>query len=122
MAKAPAKKKALKTYLVTYHSPASAMKKMQTASKEEMEAGMNAWMSWAKKCGNNLVEMGAPLSGSVNLKATGGATPSKRKITGYSILQAENMTAAKKLLKGHPHLSWTKGCEIEVHEAMSMGG
>jgi hypothetical protein len=113
--------KAMKTYLVTYHSPASAMKKMAKATPDEMAAGMNEWMKWAKKCGKQLVEMGAPLTGSVNLKATGGAVPSKRKITGYSILQAESMAAAKKLLKGHPHLAWIKGCEIEVHEAMPMG-
>lgn len=116
-----AKAKVLKTYLVTYHSPASAMKKMQKATKEEMAAGMNAWMKWAKNCGKHLVEMGAPLGGGVNLKAIGGAVPSKRKITGYSILQAESMAAAKKLVKGHPHLSWAKGCEIEVHEAMPIG-
>ena len=124
MAKAKAKRKpkakALKKYLVTYHSPASAMKKMQTATKEEMAAGMNEWMKWAQKCGDKLVEMGAPLGGGLNLKATGGAVPSKRKITGYSILQAESMAAAKKLLKGHPHLVWSKGCEIEVHEAMPL--
>ena len=115
-----AKAKTLKKYLVTYHSPASAMKKMQTATKEEMAAGMNEWMKWAKKCGDKLVEMGAPLMGGVNLKPTGGAVPSKRKVTGYSILQAESMAAAKKLLKGHPHLAWSKGCEIEVHEAIPM--
>lgn len=39
---AKAKAKTLKTYLVTYHSPASAMKKMQKATKEEMAAGMDA--------------------------------------------------------------------------------
>jgi hypothetical protein len=116
-----AKQKTLKKYLVTYHSPASAMKKMQTATKEEMAAGMDEWMKWANKCGDRLVEMGAPLMGGVNLKATGDAIPSKRKVTGYSILQAESMAAAKKLLKGHPHLAWGKGCEIEVHEAIPMG-
>ena len=115
------KTKPMKTYLVTYHSPASAMKKMATATPEEMAAGMSEWMKWAKKCGKQLVEMGAPLTGSVNLKATGPAVASKRKITGYSILQSESMASAKKLLKGHPHLSWVKGCEIEVHEAVPMG-
>ena len=113
--------KTLKTYLVLYHSPASAMKKMMNASPEEMAAGMQEWMKWGKKCGKQLVDFGAPLMGGVNLKATGGAVPSKRKVSGYSILKAESMTAAKKLLKGHPHLAWVKGCEIEVHEAVPMG-
>jgi hypothetical protein len=115
-----AKPKTLKTYLVTYHSPASAMKKMQTASKEEMAAGMAEWMKWANKCGDQLIDMGAPLMGGINLKAASDAAPSKRKVTGYSILQAASMAGAKKLLKGHPHLVWSKGCEIEVHEAMPM--
>lgn len=111
----------LKTYLVVYHSPAAAMKKMQTATPEEMAAGMQAWKKWAKKCGNRLVDMGAPLTGGVNLKPTGPAVASRRKVTGYSILKAQSMAGAKQLLKGHPHLSWAKGCEIEVHEAIPMG-
>ena len=115
------KARALKTYLVVYHSPAAAMKKMMTASPEEKAAGMEAWMKWGKKCGKQLVDFGAPVMGGVNLKATGGAVPSKRKVSGYSLLQAESMAAAKKLLKGHPHLSWVKGCEIEIHEVVPMG-
>ena len=35
---------------------------------------------------------------------------------GYSILQAENMEAAKALLADHPHLAWSPDCEVEVHE------
>jgi hypothetical protein len=116
-----AKVRPLKKCLVTYHSTAAAVKKMQQSSEEEKAAGMNAWMKWAEKCGDRLVEMGAPLMGGINLKPTGGAEPSKRKVTGYSILQAESMAAAKRLLKGHPHLAWNKGCEIEVHEAIPMG-
>lgn len=96
------------------------MKKMMTATKEEKEAGMAEWMKWAEKCGPALVNMGAPLMGGENLKTEGPATPSKRKLTGYSILEAASLAGAKKLLKGHPHLKWTKGCEIEVHEAMPM--
>ena len=111
----------LKQFLVTYHAPASAMKKMQTASQEEMNAGYAAWMAWAKKCGKNLETMGDMLHGGVNIKASGPATPSKRKVTGYSKLKAANMGAAKKLVKNHPHLSWARGCEIEIHEVMEMG-
>ena len=119
--KAKRSSKALKNYLVIYHSPASAMKKMMTASPEEKAAGMQQWMQWGKKCGKALVDFGDPVMGGVNLKASGPATPSKRKVSGYSFLQAESMAAAKKLLKGHPHLSWVRGCEIEVHEVIPMG-
>ena len=113
--------KPLKSFLVTYHSGAAGEKRMKSATREEMGAMMQAWMDWAQKCGDNLEEMGAPLFGSVNLKADGPAQPSKRRITGYSKLKAKSMAAAKKLLKGHPHLTWARGCEIEVHEVKPMG-
>ncbi len=118
--KKTSKAKTMKRFLVTYHAPASAMKKMQTATMEEKQARMAEWMKWGEKCGKQLVDFGAPLMGGVNLKPTGAPTPSKRKITGYSMIEAASMADAKKLLKGHPHLAWTKGCEIEVHEAIPM--
>lgn len=111
----------LKTYLVTYHSSAAGLKKIQKSSPEEMAAGMEAWMKWAKKCGPKLVEMGSPLAGGLKLTADADPAPSKRKVSGYSILQAASMAGAKALLKNHPHLSWAKGSEIEVHEASRMG-
>ena len=49
-----------------------------------------------------------------------GSAPSDKEVTGYSILEAENMEAAQALLAGHPHLEWKAGCEIEVHEAMPL--
>ena len=116
-----ARAKVLKKYLITYHSPASAIKKMQTATKEEMEAGMAEWMNWANKCGNQLLDMGSPLTGGLTLKGEE-FKASTRKVTGYSIIQAPTIAGAKKLIKGHPHLSWARGCEIELHEMINMGG
>jgi len=112
--------KRLSKFLVTYHAPAAAMKKMQTASPEEMQAGMDMWMKWGKKCGTRLVDFGSPLMPGTNMKADNSAVASKRKLTGYSIIKASSLADAKKLLKGHPHLTWAKGCEIEVHEMMPM--
>lgn len=115
MARAP------KTYLVTYHQPAAGFKKMQKMTREEGAAAMEAWMKWAKKCGPKLKDMGAPLAGGLRLTADAEAAPSKRKVSGYSILEAASMAGAKRLLKGHPHLTWVKGAEIEVHEFVKMG-
>jgi len=30
------------------------------------------------------------------------------------------MDHAKQLLAGHPHMAWTEGCSIEVHESFAM--
>ena len=109
----------MKNFVVIYHAPASAMEQMQNASPEEMQEGMKPWMEWAAKCGDALVNLGAPLAGGQKLSKSG-SSPSNKDVVGYSILQAEDLEGAKALLEGHPHLEWTGGCEIEVHETMPL--
>lgn len=109
----------MKKYLVLYHANTSALEQMQKSTPEEMKAGMEPWMEWAAGCGNHLVDMGTPLVGGQAL-ATTGSTDSDRGVCGFSILEAESMDHAKQLLVGHPHMEWTDGCSIEVHESFAM--
>ena len=109
----------MKNFIAIYHAPTSAMEQMQDVSPEEMKKGMEPWMAWAKKCGSGLVDMGSPL-GSGQKITKSGSSPSDRNVVGYSILQAEDMEGAIGLLETHPHLEWTGGCEIEVHESMPL--
>jgi len=111
----------MKKYIVLYHAPADAMEQTANTSPEDQAKGMEAWMAWAKKCGDKLIDLGAPLANGQSL-STNGSRPSKKEVAGYSILQAENMEEAKSLLKGHPHLGWDEGCSIEVHETMPLPG
>ena len=110
----------MKNFVVIYHAPAS-WDQAQHASPEEMQKGMEAWMQWAAKCGDALVDFGAPLSGGQKLSKTG-SSPSDKSVIGYSILKADDMNGAKALLQGHPHLEWAAGCEIEVPETMPPPG
>jgi hypothetical protein len=50
------------------------------------------------------------------------AHKSNKDVVGYSILQAESMDKAVEMLKGHPHLDWIDGCEVEVHESLPLPG
>ena len=109
----------MKKFIVLYRAPASAMELMANATAEDMQKGMEPWMAWATRCGSALVDRGTPLGGGQKVSESGSAS-SDSGIVGYSILQAEDMHAAKVLLHGHPHLGWTGGCEIEVHESMPM--
>ena len=112
----------MKKFIVIYHAPADAMELTARMSKEDKAKGMEAWMAWAKKCGDKLVDMGAPLMGGQELMPDGASKNSDKKVSGYSVLQAENMNEAKKLLQGHPHLGWNAACSIEVHETMALPG
>ena len=112
----------MKKYIVLYHAPIDAMKQTAEASPEEQAKGMEEWMHWAQKCGDKLVDMGAPLVNGQQLNPDGKSKNSNKDVAGYSVLQAENIEEAKKLLEGHPHLKWNADCSIEVHETMPLPG
>ena len=112
----------MKKYIVIYHAPEELMAQSANSTPEEMEKGMEPWMVWAAKCGDQLVDLGAPLMGGQKLLPDGKIENSIREVAGYSVLQAENMEEAKALLDGHPHLAWDGACEIEVHEVMPLPG
>ena len=65
--------------------------------------------------------MGTPLMGGLRLSPEG-SSPSDKGVTGYSILEADDMAGAEALLQGHPHLGWATGCSIEVHEVKPLPG
>jgi hypothetical protein len=109
----------MKKFLVIYYASSSAMEQMKDSSPEDTKKGMEGWMVWAKKCGDGLVDMGTPLGNGQKVKKSG-SSPSEKGIVGYSLLQAESMENAVKMLDNHPHLSWNEGCEIEIHESLPM--
>jgi hypothetical protein len=111
----------MKKYMILYHADASAMEQMGKSSPDDMKKGMEKWMDWSKKCGEGLVDLGTPLGNGQKVSESGNST-SEKGVVGYSILQAENMENAKELLKDHPHLGWSSGCDIEIHESLPMPG
>ncbi|MFC2082418.1 YciI family protein [Candidatus Bipolaricaulota bacterium] len=110
----------MKNFIVLYRAPADMMAMAAAMTPEERAKGMEAWMDWAKGIGDGLVDMGAPLANGQLLSPDGTSKKSGTDVAGYSILQAENMEEAKKLLAGHPHLAWNAACSIEVYETMVM--
>jgi len=119
---ATVKPESMKKFIVTYNAPIDAAWKTAESTPEEMEEGMKAWMAWAQKCGDHLLDFGAPLGNAVSLSPGGSSKSSDSAIIGYSILQAESIKDARELLKDHPHLDWNAACEIEVHEALPTPG
>jgi len=107
-------------YVVLYRASTSAAEQMAGATPEQMQAGMDAWMSWSQRAGGAIVDLGTPLGNGRHI-ADGGAAPSDSDVSGFSILQAESADAALDLLRDHPHLRMP-GSSIEVLEAMPMPG
>ncbi len=68
---------------------------------------MDAWNAYFGKISASLADGGAPLAERVVL---GGGEASS--VTGYSIIEAEDMEAAKALCDSHPHLDYDGRIEI----------
>lgn len=110
----------MKNFIVIYHAPAEAMAAMAEATPEQKMEGMKPWMAWKDTVGEKMVDFGAPLMPGLKLLPDGTTGNSTKEVTGYSIIQADDMEGAKSLLKGHPHLAWAGGCDIELHECIAM--
>lgn len=85
---------------------------------EYTDAMKQAWGAWFAKVGPHLVDGGSPLGPGRALSASGmlDLTPdSGAPITGYSIISAESMEHAERLLDGVPFVD-----SVRVYECMSM--
>ncbi len=110
----------MKKFIALYYAPSSAMARMANTSEEDKAKGMEQWFAWKEKCGEHILDFGAPLMPAHTINAAGKWGQSTNEVTGYSILQGESEEQVKGLLEGHPHLSWFEGCSIEVHGYASM--
>ena len=110
----------MKKYLVIAYAPFEALAKMSNMSPEQQAEGMKPWLAWKESMGDKLIDFGSPLMGGIRLLPDGSSEMSKKDVTGYSIIQANDMAEAKDLLKNSPHLTWVEGCSIELYEFATM--
>jgi hypothetical protein len=101
-------------FLVLYRAIMTAAEQMASGTPEQAQAGMDAWMAWAQRAGDAVVDLGAPLAVVEAAGDTGDP------VGGFSILQADDADALVKVLDGHPHAAM--GGTIEVLEFLQMPG
>lgn len=101
-------------YLVLYRATVTAAEQISGADPAQAQAGMDAWMAWAGRAGDAIVDLGSPLG----VVESGGDEGDP--IGGYSIMQAESADALATVLDGHPHAAW--GGTIEVLEMLAVPG
>jgi hypothetical protein len=105
-------------FMVLYRSSASAREQLANATPEEMKAGMDAWMAWAAKAGDAIIDLGTPLALATRL-GPGTTTVGGDDIAGYSLLRAGSAPDLADVLAGHPHLTMP-GNSIDVLELLAM--
>lgn len=100
-------------YILAYHGG------KMPESPEEGAEHMAKWEAWADSLGDSLINRGTPLGKSMSVNSSGvtdggGADP----MIGYSILKAENIDAAVKMVKDSPHVNY--GGTMVVAEMIEM--
>jgi hypothetical protein len=110
----------MKKFVVLYLAAQSAQAQMAESTPEAADEGMKAWMEWAGRAGDGIVDMGNPLGPGKEITATG-TSDTATGVAGYGILQAEDLAGAEALLEGHPHLMMP-GASIQVYESLDLPG
>ena len=107
----------MRQYIVLYSAPLTAAERFAQVTREEAQQGMQLWFDWKVKIGTGLVDLGKQLGHAMKVTKTGVAK-SDSTIVGMSILQANTMDEALEMVKGHHHLQWAEGTEIQILEEM----
>lgn len=110
----------MKKFVVLYFAQQSAQAQMAESSPEAAQEGMKAWMEWAGRAGDGIVDMGSPLGAGAEITAAG-AAEARTGVAGYGIIQADDLAGAQALLDGHPHLMMP-GASIQVYETLDLPG
>ena len=106
-------------FILLYNGPATPQSEM---TEERGKAIMAQWGAWMEKIGDALVDIGLPMANGVAV-VDDGSEGKPLELTGYSIVQADDMDGAKALVEGHPFLSDKTGkFSVEIFELMPMPG
>ncbi len=102
-------------FMMIYKGEATDMADM---TEEEGAAVMAKWGVWMEKVGPALADVGTPFGPGSSIVDDGSTGPVVG-LTGYSIVEADNLAHASALTESHPYLSEGAGnYSIELFELM----
>lgn len=109
----------MKKFIALYYNTSGAHQAQPELTDDEKQQMMAPWGAWAERCGQQLVDMGSPFAPAFASSNGSAWTPSNNFVTGYSMVQAMDITEAKKLFEGHPIYAYPDHA-IEISECVEM--
>ena len=86
---------------------------------QEGEASRKVWQKWFDGLGKAVVEPGAPFGASKTVSGTGVQDGTSGNVSnGYSVVQADDLAGAAKLVKSCPIVA--EGGKVHIFELMAM--
>ena len=102
-------------YMMVYKGEATDMSDM---TEEQVASVMAAWGAWIQAVGPALVDVGTPFGPGVSV-VDDGSTGTAVSLTGYSIVEADDIAGAQAYANNHPYLNEGKGnFAVDVYELM----
>jgi hypothetical protein len=80
------------------------------------DSSHEGWPEWFSNIGDALVDLGSPTVNGFVVHGDGPTSDPSRVLNGYSIVQAEDRSAALDLVRDHPLLALGSDYTIEVFE------
>ena len=104
-------------FIYLYRGPATPMSDFTPEQGAERMAAFSAWM---EKVGAALVDVGSPFGSSASVRDDG-TEGTAGDLIGYTIVEADDLAAAKALTEGLPFLSNSDGrFAVEIFELLPM--
>jgi hypothetical protein len=104
-------------FIYLYRGPATPMSDLTPEQGADRMAAFGAWMA---KVGAALVDGGSPFGSSASVRDDGTEGPAGDLI-GYTMVEADDLAAAKALTNGLPFLCGSDGkCAVEIFELLPM--
>jgi hypothetical protein len=104
-------------FIYLYRGPATSMSDLTPEQGAERMAAFGAWM---EKAGAALLDVGSPFGAGASVRDDG-AEGTAGDLTGYTIVEADDLAAAKALTEDLPFLSGSAGkCTVEIFELLAM--
>jgi hypothetical protein len=93
----------MKSFIFLYNGPAT-----------PADASHEGWPEWFQSVGDDLVDLGSPMSDGFVVHPGGSTSDAATSLNGYSVVRANDRDEVLELLRGHPLLSEGSEYVIEV--------
>jgi hypothetical protein len=104
-------------FIYLYRGPAAVMSDLTPEQGAERAAAFGAW---TEKAGPALVDVGSPFGPSASVRDDG-TEGTAGDLIGYTIVEADDLAAARALTDGLPFLAGSDGtCAVDIFELLPM--
>ncbi|WP_020569133.1 YciI family protein [Neolewinella persica] len=105
----------MKKFIALYYNSGGQQAAPPTMTEAEQAAMLAPWKVWNAKYGDQIVDLGAPLTPASASHDGDSWSGSANTVSGFSIVRADSLEAAREMFVGHPIYNYP-GQSIEISE------